>query len=103
MYADETPEESAAAARRRNDPDYLDNEGKNELYFIHRMEYEATQLRRVYEARLKELSLEWPLEESYVKLDFFQAVSQCDGIWVKKARRWADRMERGEVVRFEDA
>ena len=103
VYADETPEESAAAALRRNDPGYLDNEGKNELYFIHRMEYEATQLRKVYEARLKELCLDWPPEESHVKIDFFQAVSQCDGIWVGKTHRWADYMERGEVVRFEDA
>lgn len=102
-YADETPEEAAAAARRRNDADYLDNEGKNELYFIHMMEYEATQLRKVYEARLKELWLDWPLEESYVKVDFFQAISQCDGIWVTKASRWADYMEKGEVVRFKDA
>jgi hypothetical protein len=103
IYADETPKESAAAAGKRNDPDYLDSEGKNELYFIHRMEYEATQLRKVYEARLRELSLEWPLEESHVKIDFFQAISQCDGIWVKKTRRWADGMEKGETVRFEDA
>lgn len=60
-YADETPEESAAAAGKREDPDYLDNEGKTELYFEHRMEYEATQLRKVYEARLRELWPEWPL------------------------------------------
>ncbi|KAK4150334.1 kinase-like protein [Chaetomidium leptoderma] len=102
-YADETPEESAAAAGKRNDPDYLDSEGKNELYFIHRMEYEATQLRKVYEARMRELWPEWPLEESYVKIDFFEAISQCDGIWVKKSRRWADCIEKGETVRFEDA
>lgn len=102
-YADETPEESAAAARKRNDPGYLDSDGKNELYFIHRMEYEATQLRKVYEARLRELRLEWPLEESYVKIDLFQAIWQYDGIWVKKTRRWANLMEKGEIVRLEDA
>ncbi|KAL6860723.1 hypothetical protein ACO1O0_004757 [Amphichorda felina] len=102
-YADETPEEAAAAAEERNDPDYLNNEGKNELYFIHRMEYEATQLRKVYEARLRELWPEWPLEESYVKIDFFQAISQCDGFWVQKTSRWADRIEKGDIIRFEDA
>lgn len=102
-YADETPEESAAVARKRNDPGYLNSDGKNELYFIHRMEYEATELRKVYEARLREPWLEWPLEESYVKIDLFQAISQCDGIWVKKTRRWADLMEKGEIVRLEDA
>ncbi|KAF2255934.1 kinase-like protein [Trematosphaeria pertusa] len=102
-YADKTPEESAAAAGKHNDPGYLDSDGKNELYFIHRMEYEATQLRKVYKAKLRELWPEWPLEESYVKIDFFQAISQCDGIWVKKTRRWADYMEKGETVRLEDA
>ncbi|KAI5856690.1 phosphotransferase enzyme family-domain-containing protein [Durotheca rogersii] len=89
-YVDETPEESAAAAGKRNDPGYLGSDGKGELYFVHRMGYEATQLRKVYEARLRELWLEWPLEESYVKIDFFQAISQCDGIWAKRTRRWAD-------------
>lgn len=34
-YADETPEQAAAAAERPHDPDYLDSEGKNSLYFIH--------------------------------------------------------------------
>ncbi|KAF7561098.1 hypothetical protein G7046_g3052 [Stylonectria norvegica] len=102
-YMDERPEESAAAAEKRNDPDYLDNEGKNELYFIHRMEYEATQLRKVYEAKLKELWPEWPLEASDVKINFFQAISQCDGPWVKKSRRWAECMEKGKFVRLEDA
>lgn len=102
-YADETPEESAAAARKRNDPGYLDSDGKNELYFIHRMEYETTQLRKVYEAGLRELWPEWPLEESYVKVDFFQAISQGDGIWVKKTRRWADYIAKGEIIRLEDA
>ncbi|KAK8924260.1 hypothetical protein VCV18_004679 [Metarhizium anisopliae] len=94
MYADQTPKASAVAARRRNKPGYLDSDGKNELYYIHMMEYELTQLRKVYEARLKELWPEWPYKESYVKIDFFQAISQCDGIWVKKASRWADYMEK---------
>jgi aminoglycoside phosphotransferase (APT) family kinase protein len=102
LYADERPEESAAAAGKHNDPDYLDSEGKDELYWIHRMEYEASQLRKVYEAKLKELGPEWPLEESYVKIDFFQAISQCDGMWVNRVRRWADCMEKGETVRFDD-
>lgn len=103
IYANETPEEAAAAAKTRDDPDYLDNEGKTDLYFIHRMEYEATQLRKVYEAKLKELWPEWPLEGSEAKLEFFQAVMQCDGMWVRKVGRWADSVEKGVDVRFEDA
>ncbi|KAH7175948.1 hypothetical protein EDB81DRAFT_896735 [Dactylonectria macrodidyma] len=100
-YRDETPEEAAAEADKRNDPHYLDNEGKNELYWIHKMEYEKTQLRNVYKARLKELCPEWA-EESPLKNDFYEAVSQCDGLWLSKARRWAERMEKGESVRFKD-
>ncbi|KAH7132858.1 hypothetical protein EDB81DRAFT_763375 [Dactylonectria macrodidyma] len=45
---------AAAEADKRNDLHYLDNEGKNELYWIHKMEYEKTQLRNIYTARLKE-------------------------------------------------
>ncbi|KAK4644030.1 hypothetical protein QC761_0048400 [Podospora bellae-mahoneyi] len=91
MYMDEIPEKC-------NDK----NKCKNELYFIHRMEWETTQLRKVYNVTLRELWPEWSLEESYVELDFFQAVSQCDGIWVKKAVRGADYLEKGQVMRFKD-
>jgi hypothetical protein len=86
-YGDETPEEAAAEADKRNDPHYLDNEGKNELYWIHMMEYEMTQLRKVYEDRLKDLCPEWAQEA--LENDFYEAVSQCDGLWTSKARRWA--------------
>ncbi|KAB5572784.1 phosphotransferase enzyme family-domain-containing protein [Coniochaeta sp. 2T2.1] len=101
--ADESREETAAAAANPDDTGSLDDEGEDELYWEHRMEYEATQLRKVYEARLAQLWPEWPLEGSHAKIEFFQAVSQCDGIWVKKSGRWADRMEKGETIRFEDA
>jgi hypothetical protein len=100
-YRDETPEEAAAEADKRNDPHYLDNEGKNELYWIHKMEYETTQLRRVYKARLKELCPEWA-DESPLKNDFYEAVSQCDGLWMSRSRRWAEYIEKGEYVRFRD-
>ncbi|KAK0658522.1 hypothetical protein QBC41DRAFT_237927, partial [Cercophora samala] len=80
-YADETPEEAAAAAERLHDPDYLDNEGKNSLYFIHQMEYEATQLRKVYEATLRRLWPEWPRgEDTFLEINLYHAVGQCDGI-----------------------
>ncbi|KAH7164724.1 hypothetical protein DER46DRAFT_684643 [Fusarium sp. MPI-SDFR-AT-0072] len=100
-YSNETPEEATKEADRRNDPDYLDNEGKNELYCIHMMEYETTQLRKVYKAKLEELCPDWvkmnPLEE-----DFFDAVLQCDGLWVKMVRKWAECIEKGESVRLKD-
>lgn len=103
IYADETPSESAGA-EDKHDPDDLDNEGKNQLYWIHLMEYETTQLRAVYEARLRQLWPDWPLEESHRKVDFFEAVLQCSaGIFVKKVNRWVDSVERGDLIRWTDA
>ncbi|KAH7255443.1 uncharacterized protein BKA55DRAFT_662582 [Fusarium redolens] len=101
VYADETPEEAAEEAGRRNDPDYLDNEGKNELYWIHKMEYETTQLRKVYKAKLDDLCPDW-VEENPLKDDFYEAVLQCDGLWTKKVRRWAECTEKDESIRFKD-
>lgn len=79
----------------------VDGEESSELYFEHKMEYEATQLRKVYEARLKELWPGWPLEDSHAEIDLFEAISQCDGIWVKRIGRWADRVEKGETIRLD--
>lgn len=73
---------------------------KNELYYIHQMEYEATQLRKVYMARLRKLWLECPLETSHDEVDLFQAIQQCDGIWAKRVWQWADRVHNGETIRF---
>lgn len=103
MYADEIPEDSGNP-RNDGDPDNIDNEGKNQLYWIHLMEYETTQLRAVYERRLRELWPDWPLEESQIKVDFYDAVLQCSGgiLW-KKVARWADSIERGDMIRWADA
>ncbi|KAF7316129.1 Aminoglycoside 3'-phosphotransferase/choline kinase domain protein [Mycena indigotica] len=64
------------------DPEFvsaeLDNEGKNELYWIHQMEYDVTQLKKVYRAA-------FPLEENDMKQDFYEALLQCNaGLWIKK-------------------
>ncbi|KAI9155569.1 Altered inheritance of mitochondria protein 9 [Paramyrothecium foliicola] len=101
-YRDETIEEAAAEAAKRNDPHDLDNEGKTDLYWIHKMEYETTQLRKVYKAKLKELCPEWA-EERTLESDLYEAALQCDGLWMGKAQRWAERTKKGEFVRFEDA
>ncbi|KAK4177412.1 hypothetical protein QBC36DRAFT_345504 [Triangularia setosa] len=82
LYGDGTPRDAAAAEGGRHDPGYLDNEGKNQLYFIHKR---------------------MAPQESYAEINFFQAIAQCDGIWVRKARRWADCMEKGKRIRFEDS
>lgn len=103
IYADEVPIESAEA-QNRDDVDDLDNEGKNQLYWIHLMEYETTRLRAVYETRLRQLWPDWPAEESHIKVDFFEAVLQCScGIFVKKVGRWVDNIERGNLIRWADA
>jgi hypothetical protein len=76
-------------------------QGKDELYFTHKMEYDATQLRKVYKARMQELWPEWPLEESHTEIDLFEAIEQCDGFWVKRVGRWADRVLGGEMIPFD--
>ncbi|KAK3994330.1 phosphotransferase enzyme family-domain-containing protein [Cladorrhinum sp. PSN332] len=93
---EEEPQRDDYADAAEGEEEEEDSEGKNELYFIHRMEYEATQLRKVYESKLRELWPEWPLQESHAEMDFFHAVLQCDGLWAKKVRRWAECLERGE-------
>ena len=103
MYADEDPTESANS-KDNGDPDNLDNEGKNSLFWIHLMEYETTKLRAVYEARLRQLWPDWPLGQSDTDVDFFEAVLQCSaGIFVKKVNKWVDSLERGDPIRWADA
>jgi hypothetical protein len=78
----------------------LENNDKCDLYYEHMMEYEATQLRKVYKARLKELWPEWPVDGHESKIDLFEAISQCDGIWGGRVGKWAERIENGDTVRF---
>ncbi|KAK2607546.1 hypothetical protein N8I77_006210 [Diaporthe amygdali] len=102
-YADEIPAEPVGPPNDGG-PDDLNNEGKNQLYWIHLMEYETTQLRAVYEARLRQLWPAWPLQESQIKVDFFDAVLQCSaGVFVKQVDRWVDSIERGDLIRWADA
>lgn len=97
MYADETPQESAADTEEGS----VSGQEKKELYFIHLMEYEATLLRKVYHAKLKELWPGWPVEENNAEVDFLQAVSLCDGPWGKRVGIWADRLKRGEAIQLD--
>lgn len=102
-YMDETPLGSSATEEEDGSADSLDNEGKNELYWIHLMEYEVTQLQKVYDAKLRQLWPDRPLEESQVKVDFFEAILQCSaGFWLKQVDTWVDRVERGELIRWAD-
>ncbi|KAH8671475.1 phosphotransferase enzyme family-domain-containing protein [Xylariales sp. PMI_506] len=65
--------------------DDLDNEGKNELYWIHRMEFEQTQLRKVYAESMRSLWPEWTEQQAeYLKIDFLDAESTIASGWVFK-------------------
>ncbi|KAI3318837.1 kinase-like protein [Xylariaceae sp. AK1471] len=102
-YGDETPEETVASENSR-DLDRVDNEGKNSLYWIHRMEYEATQLREVYKTRLRQLWPDWPLKDSQIKVDFYEAILQCSArVFVKMVNRWVDHIESGDMIRWAEA
>lgn len=84
-----------------SDDDSLDNEGKTELYWIHLMEYEQTQLRKVYAARMRQLRPEWDLEveESALKVDFLGAVTRCgSGFYLRRIEQWVDAVERKEYL-----
>jgi len=88
----------------------IDNTGEgNQLYDEHVMQYEMTQLRKVYGRKLAEL---WPgglvakkADESkwFARINLYKAVLNCDGFWGVAARKWAIRTERGEIVSMEDA
>ncbi|KAL3457006.1 phosphotransferase enzyme family-domain-containing protein [Aspergillus heterothallicus] len=103
-YADESEPESDQD-QDAGDDDGLDNEGKNELYWIHMMEYETTQLRRVYHTTMRQLNPGWEsqVEDSTLKQDFAGAVFRCGhGFSLKRIAEWADAVERGEFPRLLD-
>lgn len=81
--------------------DMLDNEGKTELYWIHLMEYEQTQLRKVYTTRMRQLRPEWDMEveESALRVDFLCAVARCaSGFYLRRIEQWVDAVERKEYL-----
>ncbi|KAL2129125.1 hypothetical protein VTI74DRAFT_8187 [Chaetomium olivicolor] len=61
--------------------DELDNEGKTILYWIHLMEYEQTQLRKVYAAKMRALWPQWETGAEYgsLKADFLGALLRARG------------------------
>ncbi|KAI1132013.1 phosphotransferase enzyme family-domain-containing protein [Nemania abortiva] len=94
-YMDETPEDRDESDR--------DNEGKNPLYWGHLMEYEMTQLREVYGTRLRQSCPDWPLRHSHTKIDFYEAVIQCNaGVFVRKVNKWINEIESGNMIRWAD-
>lgn len=100
-YPDVAPLPEGGLGSGQHDPDDLDNEGKDELYWIHLMEYETTQLRKIYHDKMKSFWPDWDLcgEESRLKLDFYDAVARCaNGVFLKRVRMWVDKIEAGNFV-----
>ncbi|KAI1875415.1 hypothetical protein JX265_004473 [Neoarthrinium moseri] len=101
-YADEDSEQPSAPDGAE---DELDNEGKDELYWIHLMEYETTQLRKFYHASMCHLRPGWEVQvsESSLKADFLGAVVRCgDGFHLRRIDQWVDLIEKGECPRLMD-
>ncbi|KAK5997137.1 hypothetical protein PT974_02490 [Cladobotryum mycophilum] len=97
-YADDDDEDDGADAQTSLNRDGLDNEGKNELYWINLLEYEQTQLRKVYAQHMCDLWPDWGLEmvEGALKMDFLEAVLRCTSGWsVRSLDRWIDEVEGG--------
>lgn len=92
-------EEMEAAKRLREGNDYLDSEGKNPLYWYHLMEYERTELRKLYTDRLSELCPAWGREfaDSGLKRDFYEAIFRCADRWrLIRIDDWVGEIWEGE-------
>jgi len=79
--------------------DGLDNEGVNNLYWEHLLEYEQTQLRRLFINEMEKLEPSWveELRKGEFKADFEEAVHNCDnGFCFKIIRAWLDALDNGE-------
>ncbi|KAH8781205.1 phosphotransferase enzyme family-domain-containing protein [Diaporthe sp. PMI_573] len=103
-YPDEPPPPKGGSDNGQRDPDDLKNEGKNGLYWINLMEYETTQLRKIYHDKMRSFWPDWDLcrEENRLKLDFYDAVARCaGGVFLKRLRIWVDRIEAGDFVRLQ--
>ncbi|KAK7953761.1 hypothetical protein PG988_014455 [Apiospora saccharicola] len=104
-YADET-EEDRELDRQCGTNDGLDNEGKNELYWIHLKEYESTQLKKVYDTSMQQMLPTWKetLKDAELQLDFYQCVENAAvSLDCHTACVWAKSIEKGVMVRKDDA
>ncbi|KAF7541351.1 hypothetical protein G7Z17_g11980 [Cylindrodendrum hubeiense] len=105
IYADESPEDADEYRKSTKDSEILDNEGKDELFWIHMMEYDQTQLRKAYAERMRQLVPGWysQVADSNLRNDFLGAVDRCAYGWfLKGIDRWIDMIERGEFHRLDD-
>ena len=102
-YEDES--ESGSEKGQNSDDDDLDNEGKNGLYWIDLMEYEQTQLRKTYAARMQQLHPAWDVEvkESLLKQDIMWAINLCgESMCLRNIEEWVDHVEKGDFRKLGD-
>lgn len=100
-YSNDPPARAGDWDEKHTGTDEMDNEGKNELYWIHLMEYEQTQLRRIYVDKIRSMWPEWDLiaAESKLQNDFCQALDiTTSGFFLGRIREWIDTIESGHVV-----
>lgn len=103
-YADET-EEDREMDRQCGVTDDLDNEGKNILYWINLKEYEATQLKKVYDTSMQQILPTWKemVKDAALQLDFYQCVENAALSWdTRTTCLWANFIEKGVMVRRDD-
>jgi hypothetical protein len=101
QYGDEDPD----AVKTTPDEEGLDNEGKNPLYWDHLMDYDMTQLRKVFNARMQELRPNWDEETAEISLraDFLEAVNRCGaGFSLGDIDEWVQAVEKGNFVTLHD-
>ena len=82
------------------DHEALDNEGMTDLYWEHVLEYEMTQLRKLFLTEMQKKQPEWVaiMRDNGLKADFEMAVRKCDsGMAFKRIKRWIDALVLGDV------
>ncbi|KAJ1533254.1 hypothetical protein HK096_005477, partial [Nowakowskiella sp. JEL0078] len=89
---------------RKCEPDFetyskLEDGAPNELYLEHKLDWECSNLRRIFERCMDD---EWvEVSRRYCKkADFEFAVHECDSeLWIFRINRWLDMVEAGEPYR----
>ncbi|KAF9881519.1 hypothetical protein CkaCkLH20_00665 [Colletotrichum karsti] len=98
-YADES--ESDVSSRYP----ILDNEGKQDIYWDHLLQYEQTRLREAYAARMRKSRPDWEteVEESLLKTDFLEAIHFCRSAFhLRSIPKWIDSITAGKFQRLGD-
>jgi Ser/Thr protein kinase RdoA (MazF antagonist) len=91
---------TASDGEEEADADALDNEGVNQLFWEHLMDYEQTQLRKLFLEEMKKIRPEWvaAMEASTLKADMEKAVHNCDNSWsFKIVKRWFTAYKEGNL------